>query len=659
MPQAATPPPNNPLDLRQMYYTIRERVWIIAFCLLLAGLASATYLMRTPKIYAAKGVLQVEQEEAKVLNIQRVQQEDLQTLEFLKTVEQTLQSRTLLERVIDTNHLLDDPRLVSAALPKPTKQQLVGRVQKMLEVRLRKGTRLIDIKVEHTEPTLPEVIANSLVREYLRQNQEHSSNASEDATLFLSKEAEGLKHKLEASENALQAYKEQTQSASLEERQNVVVDKLKELSVKVTEAKSQRIMHETAFKQIQALGTNATALMVLPAVANDPAIVEIRGNISKKESEAANLRQRYKSKHPKMIQAESELTEWKSNLQRAVLNVPQTIRNGYESAKAAEQALEKALRDQEIAALDLNKQAIRYNVLARDVESDRALYQSVLSRIKETSLTRDLKPDRVRVVQRAQAPEAPVRPEPPKVIVTGLLAGLAAGLLLVFFFNALDTTLKSVDQVEEAVALPVLSAVPKFKRDAAETRRLVIADDAQSSEAEAFRTLRTAVSMLGRKEDRRVFLFTSALPAEGKTFTSLNFALSLAQQGLCTLIVDCDLRRPAVEKSLLNSNKRGAGVTDYLTGQQKLESVVHATETENFFYLPAGTEAPNPAELLARIGIDGLIQEALTKFDRVVIDKKIDSREAYFKSLPKLVENTQKSEAGVAEAWEEFLKAKK
>src|SRR5947207_3548077 len=411
MPQPAPALPNNPLDLRQMYYTIRERVWIIAFCLLLAALASATYLMRTPKIYAAKGVLQVEQEEAKVLNIQRVQQEDLQTLEFLKTVEQTLQSRTLLERVIDTNHLLEDPRLVLVTMQKPSKQQLAARLQKMVEVRLRKGTRLIDIKVEHTEPTLPALIANSLVREFLRQNQEYSSSASEDATLFLRKEAEGLKYKLEASENALQNYKEQMQSASLEERQNVVVDKLKELSMKVTEANSQRIMHETAFKQVEALGTNASALMVLPAIANDPAIVEIRGNIAKKESEVANLRQRYKAKHPKMIQAESELAEWKSNLRKAILNVPQTIRNGYESAKAAEQALEKALREQEAAALDLNKQAIRYNVLARDIESDRALYQSVLSRIKETSLTRDLKPDRVRVVQVAQVPEAPVRPE--------------------------------------------------------------------------------------------------------------------------------------------------------------------------------------------------------------------------------------------------------
>src|SRR5690349_17791368 len=137
MPQPAAPLPNNPLDLRQVYYTVRERVWIIACSLVLAGLASTTYLMRTPKIYAAKGV----------------QQEDLQTLEFLKTVEQTLQSRTLLERVIDTNHLLEDPRLVLVTMQKPSKQQLVARLQKMVEVRLRKGTRLIDIKVEHTEPT--------------------------------------------------------------------------------------------------------------------------------------------------------------------------------------------------------------------------------------------------------------------------------------------------------------------------------------------------------------------------------------------------------------------------------------------------------------------------------------------------------------------------
>ncbi len=538
-----------------------------------------------------------------------------------KTVEQTLQNRSLLDRVIEANHLAEDRRFVSQPGPtQPSREQLVSKLARMLEVRLRKGTRLIDITVEHTEPTLTALVANSLVQQFLRQNQEYSSSTSDDATLFLSKEAEGLKRKLESSENTLQAYKEQMQAASLEDRQNVVVEKLKELSSKVTEAKSQRIQHETAFKQVVALGTNSDALMVLSVVANDPSVVEIRGNISRKQSEIANLRQRYKWKHPKMIQAESELAEWQGNLRKAILNIPQTIRNIYESAKAAEQALENALHEQESAALELNKQAIRYNVLARDVESDRTLYQSVLSRIKETSVTKNLNPEKIRIIQRAEAPERQIRPQPVKVISIGFAGGLGISLLLILLANVFDSSLKGVDQVEEALGLPVLSAIPRFKSDASQTRRLVVADEAQSAEAEAFRTLRTAISMLGRKEDRRVFLFTSAVPAEGKTFTSLNFALSLARQGLRTLVIDCDLRRPTVEKTLLNTQKRGLGVTDYLTGQRTFESVIHATETENFFYLPAGTDAPNPAELLAKIGIDGLIDEALKQFDRVVID---------------------------------------
>jgi polysaccharide biosynthesis transport protein len=620
MPGSPRPDEHAPTDLRTLYYLVREQSWIIAVCLVLTGLATATYLLRSPKIFAARSVLQVEQEESKVLNIQRIQQEDLQTVEFLKTVEQTLQNPALIERVIDTNSLLENRRLVSLAEPTPTKQQVIERLAKMIDVRLRKGTRLIDITVEHTDPLLATLVANSLVQEFMRLNHERNSSASEDATALLTKEARELEQKLEASEQALQNYKERMQGASLEDRQNTVIERLKEMNTRVTEAKSQTIMQETVYAQVQFLGTNSEALLLLPAVANNPAIADIKTNIARKESEIASLRQRYKWKHPKMIQAESELAEWKSTLERAILNFPQTVRNTLETAKAAEQAMTKALQDQETAALEVSKQAIQYNVLSRDVESDRTLYQSVLSRIKETSVTKDLAPDKVRVIQYAQVPERPVKPNTARTILAGILGGLGLSVMVLLIINGLDNTFKTVDQLEEVVGLPVLSAVPKFKSNEEETRRLVVANEAQSSEAEAFRTLRTAISMLGRKDERRTFLFTSAVPAEGKTFTSLNFALSLAQQGLRTVIIDCDLRRPTVEKSLLKTNVRGVGVTDYLIGQKTLDQVIHATETENFFYLPAGTDAPNPAELLAQIGIDKLVEQALEKFDRVVID---------------------------------------
>jgi capsular exopolysaccharide synthesis family protein len=609
------------IDFRAIYYLLREKAWLIALCFLVATFGTGTHLMRSPKIYAAKVVLQVEQEEAKVINIQRIQQEDMQTLESLKTVEQVLQNRALLERVIEVNHLASDPRLVSASVERqPSMEQLVSKMAKMVEVRLRKGTRLIDIKVEHTDPGLTELIANSIVKEFLRQSYEHNATASQVANEFLSSEAEPLKRKLEAAENALQAYKEQTQSASVEDRQSIVTEKLRDLSVKVTEAKSQRILQETAYKQVQALGNDVDALLVIPAVANDGAVMESRSNIAKLESDLASLKQRYREKHPKYIQARSQLAEWKNALQKSILNVPQRVRSAYESAKTAEQALEQALQEQEAVVLKLNKQSIRYNVLARDVESDRALYLSVLNRIKETSVTKDLKPDRIRIIQRAEVPEKPVKPEKVRVILAGLMAGLVGSGLLVFLLNTLDRSLKTVDQAEEYLGLPVLSAIPKFAGSKGNHGSLIDPEEPGSSDAESFRTLRTALSMLGRKEDRKVFLFTSALPAEGKTFCSLNYALSLAQQGLRTLVIDCDLRRPMVEKSLLNTNKRSFGLTDYLTGQQPFNAVIHAAAKENFFYLPAGSDAPNPAELLAKTGIDGLIDEALRQFDRVVVD---------------------------------------
>jgi hypothetical protein len=189
-----------------------------------------------------------------------------------------------------------------------------------------------------------------------------------------------------------------------------------------------------------------------------------------------------------MIQAESELAEWKNSLARAILNIPQMLRNGVETAKAGELALTKAAQEQETAALELSKQAIRYNVLSRDVESDRTFYQSVLSRIKETSVAKDLTPEKIRIIQRAQIPERPIKPNAPKTILAGLIAGIGVSMLLLLVLNALDNTFKTVDQLEEVLTLPVLSAVPKFKSNEEETRRLVVANEAQSSEAEAFRT---------------------------------------------------------------------------------------------------------------------------------------------------------------------------
>jgi capsular exopolysaccharide synthesis family protein len=250
------------------------------------------------------------------------------------------------------------------------------------------------------------------------------------------------------------------------------------------------------------------------------------------------------------------------------------------------------------------------------MEANRALYDAVQQRLREAALTRELKPSKVQLNTRAVAPTVPFSPKKTELMIRGTLAGIFLGILLALGLNSLDSSIKTVDDAEEYLKLPVLSAVPKTEA----SKVLIMTGDAKSPGAEAFRTLRTSVAMLGRAEDRRTFLFTSAVPEEGKTFCSLNFSLCLAQQGLKTLVIDGDLRRPSIEKSLVPNGPRRPGVTDYLAGQKQFAELVQPTAHEKFFYLPAGTLAPNPAELLAQGGFDGLVAEALNHYDRVIID---------------------------------------
>jgi len=612
--------PAESLDLRALYHVLREKAWIIGLCVLAVGCVTAAYLYRAPRIYVAKVVLQVDQEEQKIINIQSVQKEDLQSVEFLKTVEQTLQSRALLARVIETNNLAKDPRFFPPLAGRnPSLEQLISKLALMLEVKLRKGTRLIDVSIEHPDAELTELIANSLVREFMRLTFEQNASASAQANVFLSDEASELKRQLETSENALHAYMEKLQSVSLEDRQNIVIQKLRDLSMRVTDAHAQRIVQEVAYQRMLQCSNDVEALLSIPAVASDPNVMEIGSSVLKLETELANLKEQYRPKHPKYIETESQLAEWKKAFARAVRTVPEKVRANFESAKATEEALEQSARAQESAALELSKQTVQYSALAHDVESDQALYQSVLNRMKETSITKDLKIGNVRVVQPATIPENPAKPEKLKISVLGVFAGLALGVMLALLLNGADWTLKSVDQTEDYLNLPVVSAIPRFSGN--DGNRLVMAD-AQSSEAESFRTLRTSLSMLGgaKKQDFKTILFTSALPAEGKTFCSINYALSLAQQGLRTLIIDCDLRRPMVEQTLTRSNQRACGVTDYLSRRKGFDALVRPTEFENLSFLPAGSDMPNSAELLARVGIDGLLDEALQHFYRLVVD---------------------------------------
>lgn len=608
------------LDLVTLLHVLRARAWVILLLGVAGLLLAVGYIKRAPVLYSSTATLEVQQREQNILQMDRaVNRDDLRSLDVLQTIAQTLKSRSLYERVIDTNKLATDPRFVDLTQGPPSRGRLAGALASMTDVRLRRGTRLIDITVVHPVPQLTELIANSIVGEFMGQSVEEHTSTSEEANEFLLQEASRLKDKLQKSENELQAYRERTAAVSLDDRQNTVVAKLKELSTRVTDAKSARIRAESDYAQVERLGTNVPSLMLLPVVANDPKVAEIQMKLNQEEGNFANLRQRYKEKHPKYLQALSQIQEWRNAFTNAVLQVPQSVKSMLESLQASEQALSAALSNQELAAIELNKLSIQYNVLARDVESDRALYEAVLTQLKQTSVAKQTQPTKVKVVQSAYRPEQPFSPQKKKIMVLGILGGLFCGGLLVVGLHLLDHSFKTVDQVEAAFGLPVLATIPVLREAKHAKGLIIVSDDPKSAGAESFRTLRTSLSMLGKVEARKVFLFTSAVPAEGKTFSSLNYAASLAQQGLRTLLIDGDLRKPSVQ-DCFGSNGDHSGVTDYLTGQKQFGEIVQTSKLGHLSYITAGTTAPNPAELLAQGGFHGLLAEAVKHYDRVVVD---------------------------------------
>ncbi|MEY2498575.1 MAG: polysaccharide biosynthesis transport protein [Verrucomicrobiota bacterium] len=688
------------VDFRHLWHTVLEKLWILVLCVLAGLFLAIGYLARTPKLYQGHVVLEVDIQEPTLVRsddgASRMRSAFLASQDALRTIEQNLTNRTLLARVIRAEGLADDDGRAllgrtKGVMPQPKKdthikptasepaltqmeEALGGALSTMVKPVVRRGTRLIDLYVVNRDPNLAQRLAEAVGREYIRNSIERRANFAEDTLRYLLEEEERLKGNLQKSEAAVAEYKAKTPDAlqlgggansntgqTSGVRGGMVEDKLQELNTKLSAAKAERMRLEGELAQIEQAGDNLDALLAVPSIAIAPAVVERRRDVSQVEAAVATLSQRYKEKHPRMTAAKAALNEVRSALKQTVLQQPAVLKNAIEQARATENSLRTGAGEQEKAALALNKAAIGYQELARQADTDRALYESVLRQIKETDLTKGTKTNAVSVIEHSPLPSAPVSPNPMKAIALGLLGGIAAGLGTIFGLNALDRSVKTVDQAESNFGLPVLAAIPEISRGEATSDRpeseapsgtssyRLVAEAPEGPAAEAFRNLRASLSLLGPEAERKVFLFTSALPNEGKSFTSANYSLSLAQQGHRVLLIDGDLRRPSLHKifrdvgatDAVESKEEQRGIVDYLVGEVTLSEAVRVVSARDvdiigtassspggtvtatggqLSVLAGGRRAPNPAELLSGHSFAELVADATKLFDRVVID---------------------------------------
>ena len=603
-----TDSPSSTFDFAHFYHLLLSKAWVIVLVIILSLTAAVAYLIWAPKIYESKAVIAVEQESPKVNNVQDFNADsaaDINSPDFLKTIEQALLSQTLLLRIVKANGLDKDPLF---APPKKDgtaylDSELVDRFKSKVKVALRRGTRLVDVTVEDIDPKRAQQLAGSMVKEFIDQSFDQNVGLSETTTDYLREEANRLEVKLQSAEQAVQKFREDHNAVSLEDKQNIIVEKLKELNLKVTEAKSQRLKLETDVAIIkQGKANTPDALLTLPSVAALPVVAALRQELADKES-------RFK--------AQSQLQGLQQSLNRTLVNVGNMVIKEYDAAKTTEAKLTAALQEQEQAALDLNKIAIPYNALVREVETDRALYESVLTRMKVTNVAKGIWANNIRVIETPLVSARPAKPRKLLILALALVGGSVVGCGLVLGTDMADNSVRSIHHVENISGLSVLTSVPESKRKSIDKESALMSDPA-SYEAEAFRSLRTAISFLG-PEKRRTVLFTSANPAEGKSYCSLNYAVALAQTGLRTLLIDADLRRPNLSKIVLPHTKT-QGLTECLTLRSSIMECSKPTEIENLFILPAGEKASKPAELLASCDFAGLLKEAELHFDRIVLD---------------------------------------
>lgn len=603
---------------RDLWQAILEKAWLIACILVVAGALGVWTGARSPVVYQSRAVIYFDFAEQKVVTtIEDVDKKEKGGVDLLNTLANNLKSSGILKRVV-AEQKLTQHAYFTGGTNVVTEDQVVRAISGAVDARLRRFTRLIDVTVEIGDPGLAQVLAQSVVEEFIKQSGEDRAGVGQSAGQILMAEEGRIKERLAKAELAVQAYL-RTNNISLSQEANVESGEFKTLSSQCSEAKTERLLLEVDWESTRRMGEEIDKLLTLVTVSRAPEIIGMKEKLQLQEATVSNLQLRYKEKHPAMIQARNELSSLQRLFEEEVRKAPLRIQQQRDAAVEKEKRLELALKEQEKKLGLLGVQRIEYDRLQREAATERTIYDTIIKRLREIDVTNPIKKNDIKIVEPATLPTYPIRPNKRTILVYSLAMGGVLAFGLVWLLQQLDTTIKSVDHAERLLGLPVLGAVPRNKLVKDGKSRLFMSDDPQSLCAEAFRSLRASLGLLGREEERKIVMFTSAVPSEGKSFCCVNYAVAHAQQGKRTLVVDFDLRKPSLAETFGVTGDL-PGVTDVMLGKEPLDKCVQKTRFDNLFLLTAGRTVPNPAELMSGPWAKQLIHEAAGKYDQVVLD---------------------------------------
>ncbi|MFM7103049.1 MAG: GumC family protein, partial [Verrucomicrobiota bacterium] len=555
-PRAASPPPSRApaaptqatrVSMARIFQPYLERIWLVLLLALLGGGGSFLYGSRLPRIYSATATIQAETRARRVLGNDPLDQGNYDEA-TVNTVAQKVCSLAVLEEVVRTNRLVE--AAARAGMSNVTESSLAAALRRNATSKLRRDTRLIDVTIESTNGPLAARLANGIVQEFLRRQLLVQSEFAMWGSEALFKEARDLDARLRESERRLQEFREKNRLVSIEEQQKTLGARLDKLQQELTEVEARRQQAESDQRAIPSGGRDLNEMLAVASVANDSSVIAARQQYAGLQLAFSGATNRYKPAHPKFLQAYQQLTNGYAVLVNSAVEAARGLEQRVAAGREAEQRIRTGIDAVQRDIQRVNALSAQFGELQRQVETDTAIQQSVLKRIKELELSKDLTLVPISLVEPALEPRAPLRPHVPSLVLRGILAGTFLALACIYFLQSLDSSLRTVDEAEERLGISVLGAVAIDRGSSSGPRRLVVADDPGGLAAEGFRSLTTSAGLLGRPEDLRVQLITSAVPSEGKTFCSINYASALASLGQKVVLVDCDLRRPAVGHTL-------------------------------------------------------------------------------------------------------------
>ncbi len=602
---------------------------------------------RMKPVYIASAKIEIDREDATISPLPGADSYDymMDMDNYIETQSRILTSETMALQTIRKLNESERPELggsgtsdaiVSGTLENKKVPPEIGAFLGSLTVRRIPNTRLLEVSFESTDPVWAAKALNAHLNKFKDQNAKSHNDAIKSASTWLQDELKELSIKVRDSENARIAYERNNQIWNVDDKNdksNVTTERLSDLNKELTNAQGETLKKQALFEFAQSGDIDAVPQLRDNVVLQD--MQRKRADLAVQYTDAVN---QFGPNYPKVQRLQAQMKEVDDQMSRERKGIVAQLESEYHETKQHEDLLSRALDQQKAEVNAMSEKMIQYNILKREAEANKSLYDSLQTKLKEAEISSGLKSSNIRIVDPAMIPSTPARPAKARNITLAFFVGLVGGIGLALLREYLDNTIKTPDDVESLARLPSLAVVPAFGEEASSAKRtghlrpgsnnghekrieLVAQHLPKSQMSEAFRALRTALLLSQPDHPPQVILVTSALPREGKTTAAANLAVTLAQLGDKTVLVDADLRKPGVGRLLNLGTGKYAGLSSYLAGVSSLDLVtVPHPAIPNLAAIPTGPLPPNPADLLSSHKLSEAIAELRTKFKFIVID---------------------------------------